>query len=192
MAKKKELKTLINENIEANLNEINDAETYITQILDKENFTKLNIAQNNQNINMNIAAKQPIFKIINESDENIEFISVDIDSLAPYTNTITEKEFYKIVGFKNNKLSSRSGLYQESLFGHYLDAKENQDPGYISDVLNKAIVFQNNLNYVKSLMKNKQFMKEWHVDFGNISPVTVFKHDGNLRKINIIKERSLL
>ncbi len=190
MAKKKSVKSLnIKNNIETNLNEINIVENYISDILTNDNFNKLNIMQNNQNLNLGNAANEAIFKVLNEHNENIEFISVDKALFEPYKNLITEKEFYKIVGFNKNKLSARSGTYQESLFGRYLDAKESQDSGYISDILNKAIIFQNNLNYVKSLMKSKHFMKEWRKDFGNISPCTIFKQSGNLRKINIIKER---
>ncbi len=188
MARKKTEKTIVNDKIEAALNEINTVEDYISNILHEENFTKLDII-NTQSVTLDKAKNNTAFQEINSNCENMEFISVDLNSLSPYKELITEKEFYKIVGFVNNKLSSRSGLYQENLFGHYLDAKENQDSGYIYDVLNKAIVFQNNLNYVKSLMKNKLFMAEWRKDFGKISPAVVFKHDGNLRRINIIRER---
>ncbi len=188
MAKKKAVKTL-QQNIEESLNEINIVENYISNILTDDNFNRLNVLQNTNNVNSKNLFKEPIFQAVSATNQNIEFISVDINSLEPYKNLISEKEFYKIVGFRNNKLSSRSGQYQESLFGHYLDAKENQDSGYISDVLNKAIVFQNNLNYVKSLMKNKRFMQEWRKDFGSLSPVVIFKQSGNLRKINIVKER---
>ena len=60
---------------------------------------------------------------------------------------------------------------------------------YILDILNKAIVFENNLNYVKVLMNDKSFMKAWRRNFGKESPINIFKESGNLRKINIINEQ---
>ena len=186
MAKKKLTKDLnITERIEASLEEVTSVENYIENVLTDDNFMKLNILQNRQNSEICETSKRNVFN----ANEDIEFISIDSNSLSAYKKSISEKEFYKIIGFKDGKLSSRSGLYQESLFGHYLEAKEEQDAGYIKDVLDKAVVFQNNLEYIKTLMTNKRFMEEWRKDFGKISPLSVFKENGSLRKINIINER---
>lgn len=189
MSKKKSNKELlVNENIALNINELNNMEDYISKILSEESFNRINILQNNENIRTNNLSSINLDNN-NALNTNYEFISIDFDSLSPYKNLISENEFFKIVQFKNGKISNSTGLYQESLYGHYIEAKENQDEGYISDVLNKAVIFQNNLNYVKTLTKDTSFMEEWKKDFGQLSPINDFKHSGSLRKINIIKER---
>ncbi len=186
MAKKKT--TNIIDKIESNIDETSALENYISQILAEDNFYKMNISYNQENENLNKKVYKQNLKIKNKSSKDIEFICIDIDALMPYSNLITEKEFYKIVGVRNKKLLKRSGKYQESLYSNYLEAKKECDEGYISDILKKAIVFQNNLNYVKNLTKNKKFMKEWRKNFGKETPSKIFKNSGNLRKINIIHE----
>ncbi len=172
--------------VSIDFNEVNAVENIISKILDEDNFNKLNNLQNNQNssyFNINSGLK------IVENNENIEFIAVDKDNIAPYSQIISEKEFFKIVGRTKKGLSKRSGKYQESLYEFYIKAVQEADNGFISDVLNKAVIFNNNLNYVKSLTKNKKFMSEWRKNFGKETPVNIFKNSGNLRKINIINER---
>ncbi len=168
-------KATVENNIEISFDEINTVENFISEILVEDNFYKLNsILQNEE------TEKYGYF--------NAEFITVNKDSLAPYSNTISEKKFFKIIGVNKLGFSKRSGKYQESLYSHYIRAVAENDTGYISDILNKAMVFENNLNYVKVLMNDKSFMKEWRKNFGKENPVNVFKESGNLRKINIINE----
>ena len=81
--------------------------------------------------------------------------------------------------------------YQEYLYAHYLEAIKEQDEGYLSDVLTKAMEFQSNLKYVKSLMKNKRFVEEWRKDFRDETALEIFKHKGNLRIVNIVRERTI-
>jgi len=99
---------------------------------------------------------------------------------------LSEKEFFRLVGFFNNKFSAKSGNYQKSLYSHYVQAKAENDNGYISDVLKKAIVFKNNVHFVKELMHNEKFMNKWHKNYGRKSPLTVLKNSGNMTLINII------
>ena len=163
-------------NIEINFEEINTVENFISEIMMEDNFYKLNSIIQNEG-----TEKYGYF--------NAEFITVNRDALAPYSNTISEKEFFRIVGVNKTGFSKRSGKYQESLYSHYIRAIAENDNGYILDILNKAIVFENNLNYVKVLMNDKAFMKEWRRNFGKESPLKIFKESGNLKKINIINER---
>ncbi|MBE7704228.1 MAG: hypothetical protein E7Z90_00280 [Cyanobacteria bacterium SIG29] len=173
----KNKKTVCEIDIETSLNEVNNLENYIGNFLDNENFSKLNYLSDEEER-----------QSINIDDTTAEFVSIDIDSLAPYSKLITEKEFFKIVGSSNGKtINKRSGLYQESLFGHYLEAKALKDEGYIEDVLKKAVILKYNESYVKSLMNSKKFMKEWRKNFGNFSPLKELRQSGNLRKINTIK-----
>ncbi len=188
MTEKKSVKVNQKENTDINLAEINTVEGYISQILFEENFNKLNNIQNRKSLQIKENSFLSKFKINSESG-NIEFISLDMNSIAPYSTIMNEEKFYKIIGKTKRGLSLRSGKYQESLYGFYLKAKEEKDEGFISDVLSKAVVFENNLNYVKSLMKNRLFMKEWRKNFGKESPLKIFKESGNLRKINIINEQ---
>lgn len=177
MSKKK---LAIRNNTEASINEVNTVENFISEILLEDNFYQLNSIIKTEEIE-----EYNYFKPV----ENIDYISVNKDALAPYSNTISEKEFFRIVGVNKTGFSKRSGKYQESLYSHYLQAVAEDDKGYLLDILGKAIVFENNLNYVKMLMKDKHFMKEWRRNFGKESPVNVFKHSGDLRKINIVNER---
>ena len=120
---------------------------------------------------------------------NANFIALERSSIEPYSDTISEKEFYKIVGFSNNKLSKRSGQYQEMLLEKYLEAKSENDFGYIKDILIKAMALQNNINYTKVLSKNKRFLREWKANISEYTPLSCVKHTGNLKRINIIRDR---
>ncbi len=169
----------INKNIETNLNEITNIENYISQIISDDSFDKLDNLTNQKSKN------RTYFKY----EENYyDFISLDLDSLAEYKDTISEKEFFKIVEANNKRIFKTSGKYQQSLYSHYKQAKEENDEGYISDIFKKAIILKNNMNKVKQLQKNKFFMKEWRKNVGRINPITELKKTGNMRKIEIIKE----
>jgi hypothetical protein len=172
--------------LEFNIEEMNNLENYITHILVEDNFNKLNHLQNQNHNTRKNARQKNNFKLV-ENNDGIAFISVDINSLEPYTNTISESEFFNIVGANSKGLSAHSGKYQESLYSFYLEAKSLADEGYISDVLNKAMVFQNNLEYVEALARDKNFMKAWHQNCGKESPIRAFKDSGNLRRINMVK-----
>ena len=176
--KKAGLDITLKQNIEKDLN----IESYISEILDNTNFDSLNF--------LRIHESEKNRKLIEANGlENAEFISVDIDSIAPYSSMITEKEFFKIVGANAKTIYKRSGKYQESLYSNYLEAKMEQDKGYIVDVLAKAITLRNNIEYAQSLTKDVKFMREWRKNFGKETPVNDVKNSGSLRRINIIKER---
>ena len=181
---KRRSKTLIFNNIDVNINAIKEVQTLISDAFYDKTFNKMNYMYNSS-LNSN-TEPQIMLSAING---NLEFISVNKNSLAPYSNILEEEEFFKIVGKVKNGISKKSGKYQEHLYGLYLKAKEENDNGFISDILNKAVVFRNNLNYVKTLSKNKLFMKEWRKNFGNESPVYIFKNMGNLKLINIVKDQ---
>lgn len=166
--------------IDASLNEVNSLERYIGNILENENFNSLNYLQVKRNTNNRLNVNN---RIIN----NAEFITIDIDALAPYSTLITEKEFFRIVGANSKGIYKTSGLYQERLYGKYLEAKLLEDNGYIEDVLRKTIVFNNNVKFVKCLMENKRFMKEWRKNYGNLNPLFELKNTGKLKKINKIQ-----
>ena len=186
MSDKKAEKIFDISDVELELNNTNNVENIISRILAEDNFNRLNYLQNKKGANESKSLFKTDIKIFN-NEENLEFVTVNNNSLAPYAQIMNEKEFFKIMGCTKKGLSKRSGKYQESLYGYYNEAVAAKDEGYISDILTKAVVFENNLNYVKSLMKNKRFMKEWRKNFGKESPVTIFKNSGNLRKINIVK-----
>ena len=169
-------KVAVENSVEVSFEEVNTVENFISEIIEEDNFYNLNSV------------------LIPEETEkysyfNADFITVNKDALTPYSNTISEKDFFRIVGVNKTGFSKRSGKYQESLYSHYIRAVAEDDAGYISDILNKAIVFENNLNYVKMLMKDKAFMKEWRRNFGKENPINIFKESGNLKKINIVNER---
>ncbi len=189
MEKKKSVKTKEKSNIDINSTEINLVENYISQILAENNFNKLNDIQNQKNNNIEGKDFESIFKIESKNGE-IEFITINKNSLAPYSTIMSEEKFFKIIGKTKKGLSKKSGKYQASLYSFYMKAVSEKDEGFISDVLNKAIVFENNLNYVKMLMKKRTFMREWKKNFGKESPIKIFKDSGSLRKINIINEYS--
>lgn len=170
-------------NIEATLNELNKSDEYIPVIME-DNYRRVNLTQNlSENYEFKKTFSLKLDKV------NLEFISVNSNSMAPFANIINENDFLKIVGATKKGISKRSGRYQESLYGYYLRALNESDEGFLSDVLNKAVIFDNNLKYVKSLMKNKIFMKEWRRNFRKETPVNIFKNNGNLKSINMIKER---
>ncbi len=187
MSDKKAGKIFDINDVELDLSSINSVENIISKILAEDSFNKLNYLQTRKSTNENETLFKPDFKVL-KNGKDIEFVSINTNSLAPYAKIISENEFYKIIGVTKKGLSKRSGRYQESLYGHYNQAVKEKDEGYISDILTKAVVFNNNLNYVKSLTKNKKFMKEWRRNLGKESPVSIFKNSGNLRTINIIKE----
>ncbi len=171
-------------NIEASLNEFNNIETLLPNIFMEENFNRLNYLQQK---NTEFTFKTKISIIDNE--EQIEFVSVNSNSLTPFTKIISKEKFLKIVGATKKGISKRSGKYQESLYGYYLCALKENDEGYLSDILNKAVIYENNSKFIKALMRNKGFMKEWRRNFGKETPLNTFKNCGNLRKINMIRER---
>ena len=180
MQDKKAAKIFDIKEIDLKLDEMEVVESIISDILKNENFYNMNYLQN-----QHIADKTSLnFKIA--PNKNAEFISIDKNSIAPYSNIMSEDEFYKIVGKTKKGLSKKSGKYQKNLYEYYINAVKEQDEGFIADVLVKALIFENNLNYVKHLMKKKKFMKEWQKNFGKKSPADEFKQSGNLKKINII------
>lgn len=176
--------TLNFRNIEANLNEFNNIEKLLPNIFAEENFNRLNYLQPAKT---DFTFKTKISIVDNE--EQIDFISINSSSLAPFAKILEKEKFLKIVGATKKGISKRSGRYQESLYGYYLCALKENDDGFLSDILNKAVIFENNANFVKTLMRNKSFMKEWHRNFGKETPLNVFKNSGNLRKINMVRER---
>lgn len=182
--KRSGIETALNENIENSLN----IEKYIGEILNNENFDGLNFLRVSESQRQRTAIEERIINS-NEKLENAEFISVDINSLAPYSSLITEREFFAIVGANSKNIYKRSGRYQESLYSNYLEAKRERDEGYIVDVLAKAIVLKNNIEYARSLSQNPKFMKEWRKDFGRITPESEVKNSGTTRKLNIVKSR---
>ena len=172
----KRTETLYSVDIETSLNETNSLERYIGSILENENFNSLNYLQVQRN-------KTNSDRII----DNAEIITINIDALAPYSTLITEREFFKIVGASPNRIYKNSGLYQEKLYGKYLEAKSLEDKGYIEDVLRMAIVLENNIKFVKTLMSDRRFMREWRKNYGSLSPLFELKNTGKLKKINRIQ-----
>ena len=165
--------------IESEVNKIeNYVENYVCQILENENFDAMNHLQARKSENRNLKNSNCV--------EDFTFISKDIDSLTPYSSLITEKEFYKIVEANDKDCYRRSGIYQQCLFSNYKYAVEIKDNGYIEDVLKKAIIFNHNRTFVKALMQNKKFMKEWRRNFANYTPLAELKNTGSLKRINII------
>lgn len=161
--------------IEAELSEITAVDSFINSILKEDNFEALNTLTLNRRENVN-----------NLFQSQFNFISTDIDSLN--NDLITEREFFEIVECSENRVYKRAGRYQEMLYGHYMQAKREEDQGYIRDVLNKAIALKNNIIEVKMLMKNKRYMKEWRKNIGDISPLEELKNSGDMRKLNLIKD----
>lgn len=181
-SKEKKVKVIeANKNIETNLNEITNIENYISQIISEDSFDKLDGLTNRKSKNRNY------FKY---EDKYYDFISLDIDSTQIEENSISEKEFFKIVESNNKRSYKTAGRYQQSLFSHYMKAKSENDEGYIYDIFRKAIILRKNINKVKKLQKNKLFMKAWRRNFGRINPITELKSSGNMRKIEIIRQSS--
>ena len=161
-----------------NSEQVANTEKYISQYIKSSNFDRLNYIISKEKSGLS-GANLP-------SKDTVEFISVNKDVGTPYYNLMSEKEFFKVVGFTKNHISSRSGNYQKSLYGHYLQAKAEKDIGYLGDVLKKAIVLRNNINHVKTLMHDKTFMKKWHRNFGHKSPMAMLKNSGEMTIINIV------
>lgn len=111
---------------------------------------------------------------------NLEFISLN-------SNVLSENEFFKIINAGKKGVHKNAGKYQESLYWHYISAKKEKDSGYLNDVLKKGITLQKNIEEVEGLIRNKNFMKEWRKNMGNISPLKVLKESGKMKKIYIIK-----
>lgn len=164
MSNKKQLKIKEETSIETNLDEITNVEEYISQIVGNKGFYELNTQQNN--------------------NENVyDFISINKE--------ITDEEFLEIVDSNGKRCKRSAGLYQQSLFDRYLEAKKEQDLGYIHDIFEKAIEFRNNLERIKKLKENKSFMKEWRQNVGRTSPEFELKNTGSMRKINIIESLTM-
>ncbi len=123
-----------------------------------------------------------------ENFNELQFISLDQNNIKNSKILITESEFFKIIGVNKKGIYKNAGKYQESLYDNYKKALKENDKGYISDILIKAIIFKGHENLIKILMKNKEFMKKWHSNCGRISPMTILKNTGSIRKIEIIKE----
>ena len=75
------------------------------------------------------------------------------------------------------------------LLEKYLEAKNENDLGYMQDILTKAMAFENCLSYTKILSKNKRFLREWKENIREFTPLAEVKNTGNLKKINIIRNR---
>lgn len=158
--------------IEASLSEINGVQNYLSYVLDNDE----------KEINNKISEFELVNSFVIEQN-GYNFIS----TTKKDSRRFTEKDFLKIIGVSKNGLSARSGLYQEHLYGMYIEAKNANDTRYINDIFNKAIEFNKNLEIVKSLKEDTSFMKKWRSFFGNISPVQVFKNSGSMKNINIVK-----
>lgn len=152
-------------NIETDLDEITNVEEYIYQIIGNNGFYGLN-----------------------KTSENTERINYDFISVR---KEISEEEFFRIVNSDGKRCRPSAGLYQQSLFGRYLEAKKEEDFGYIHDIFEKAIEFKNNMEKIKKLKKNKAFMREWRNNVGKTSPEFELKNSGSMRKINIIENISM-
>ena len=173
-------------NIKNNINGINSIEKIMENILVEDDFNKMNGLINNGKGNINSEFLFPHTQIV----KNAGFISVRKEALKPYIKVMTEEEFYEIVGATSNELSKQSGRYQEYLYGHYLEALELNDEGYIADVLKSAAEFKKNISYIKSLMNDKSFVTEWRKDFGSKSAIEIFISKGDMKIVNIVKERA--
>ena len=151
----------IDNNIEAKIEDINEISAFISNLEDnKLDFTNETT--------------------IRFENENIGFISIN-------KNEISEKEFLQIVEANKKRSYKKAGLYQQSLFERYLEAKSLQDDGYIKDIFEKALNFKQNLEKIKELKVNKAFKKEWNKNFGKITPESVLKRTGSMRLINVIE-----
>ena len=170
-------------NIEVNMNEIESVKEIISKVLTENDFNKTEGLVHNKK---DSSAKF----IFPNGSGNTNFVSLKKSSLKPYTKIMTEEEFYKIARVTKKGLSKKASKYQEFLYSNYKEALKLKDDGYILDILYKALEFKNNLEFVKKLVKDKNFKKEWKKDFGDTSAIEVFKNKGNLKIINIIKARA--
>lgn len=175
--------TKIDLDIETSLNDVNNIESFFSSSVDSVDFNCLNVL-----IEGNFGFGKMKIPAENGSAE-VKIISVSTENYNPYSELISEKEFFKIVGYRNGKISSRSGNYQKKLLSHYLVAKEEKDFGYIKDVLEKAVILDNYLKFGKVISKNRKFMKEWKQNISEFSPLQTIKHKGNIKIINVIRNR---
>lgn len=152
-------------NIDTNLDEITNVEEYIYQVIGNEGFYNLNKVNENKD------------------DVNYDFISVSLK--------INDEEFFKIVESDGESCKSSAGLYQQSLFERYIEAKKEKDLGYLHDIFEKAIEFNENMKRIKKLKKNKAFMEQWRENVGRTSPEFELKNTGSMRKINIIESLTM-
>ena len=125
------------------------------------------------------------------TNEKIDIENKTINFISVNRNEINEKEFLKIVEANKKHSYKRAGLYQQSLFERYLDAKEMNDDGYIQDIFEKAVELKENFETINKLKENKAFRKEWKKNFGKITPESILKRTGSMRLINIIKNSSM-
>ena len=107
-------KVAVENSVEVSFEEVNTVENFISEIIEEDNFYNLNSL------------------LIPEETEkysyfNADFITVNKDALTPYSNTISEKDFFRIVGVNKTGFSKRSGKYQESLYSHYIRAVAEDD-----------------------------------------------------------------
>lgn len=179
MANKKTVKEVsvlnVKNDIEADLYEIADVEQYISQIVETKEFYQFEKIKNYTENNSSI---------VEENTNSYEFVSVN-------TETITKEEFFEIVESNEKRNFATAGLYQQSLFGRYLEAVKENDQGYIQDIFEKAVDFRDNMERIKQLRKNSNFMKEWRQNVGRTSPESELKRTGSMRKINIIEQMSM-
>ncbi len=166
-------------NIEISFDDVSSVQRMLSETFYDDSFNKINYMNIKKNSDMNL----PKLKLSNQNG-SLEFISINKNK----ANSISEEEFFEIIGVTTKGISKRSGKYQEKLYGLYLVAKSKNDKGFMKDIFDKAIVFKNNLNYVKMLTQKPLFRKNWRKNYGNISPVKMFKDTGNLRIFNIIAE----
>lgn len=175
--------TKIDMEIETGLKEVNNIEAFVSSSLDSIDFNAWNV----------FIKKEPAYKTVNilKSGGNIEaqMVSISTENYNPYSELISEREFFSIVGYKNGRVSLRSGYYQKKLLSNYFQAKKEKDFGYIRDVLEKAIMLDNYIKYGKVISKNRKFMKEWKRNITEFSPLETIKNSGNIRKINVIRNR---
>lgn len=166
----------LNKNIEACLNEITNVENFISQIVRDDGFDKLKTA--NDRCSQSVVQSR-------EGIISFDFISMDLSNVFDSTS-ISEAEFFRIVGANKSRIYKNSGAYQERLYSNYMQALDEQDLGYVKDVFEKAVKLRDNIITARALMLNKEFKREWRRNFGNITPVAVLKATGSMRQINTI------
>lgn len=164
-------------NFECKINELDNVEVFISKIVSNENFLKLNNSSLEENKN----------ELYGSNKISGNFIAVNINSLKPFQSIMSQEEFFEITNANKKGISKKAGKYQEKLYGNFINAVNECDEGYISDVLNKAKIFKQNKLEIEALITNKKFIKEWRHNFGNLSPLTVINNTGNMHKINYIR-----
>ena len=177
------IKLANNINFVLDLDEIESVKNLINTTLYDDSYNKLNYMKNSLKFKTTESSLT-----LSSSNGSLEFISINKDNFSPYNSILSEEEFFEIIGMTKKGISKRSGKYQVSLYSFYLQAKDENDKGFINDIFSKAIVFRNNLNYVKTLSQNKDFKRIWRKNFGNKNPVTLFKDNGDMKLINTINE----